>query len=294
MLYPRKKFRKVYIEISNVCNLKCSFCPQTYLQRESDFMKADFFESLVKQVSPKVYLLCLHVMGEPLNHPQLPEFIKICEKLEQAVSIVTNGVQLNERNVQALLNATVHQINFSLQSFGDNFPQSSNKDYLKKIFNFIRLVLEKRSDMHINLRLWNSGHDQKTIDENSGIIAEIAKFLDLDFAEIAKLSLKGHRIKGNIFLNLAERFEWPELDGPLVAERGYCVALKNQFAILVDGTVVPCCFDREGVIDLGSCRKMSLDDILADDRAQNLRKGFQQSRIVEDLCKRCTYRERFN
>lgn len=294
MLYPRKKFRKVYIEISNLCNLKCSFCPQTYLQRESEFMKADFFRSLVKQVSPKVYLLCLHVMGEPLNHPQLPEFIKICEEEEQAVSIVTNGIQLNEQNVQALLNPTVHQINFSLQSFGDNFPKANNKDYLDKIFSFISLVLDKRSDMHINLRLWNAGHDQKTIDQNSEIIAEIAKFLDLDFAEIAKLSLKGHRIKGNVFLNLAERFEWPELNDPIVAERGFCVALKNQFAILVDGTVVPCCFDREGHIDLGSCRKMSLDDILADERAQKLRKGFQQNKIVEDLCKRCSYRERFN
>lgn len=294
MSYTRKKFRKVYIEISNVCNLKCSFCPQTYLQRESEFMQADFFESLVKQVSPKVYLLCLHVMGEPLNHPQLPDLIKICEKEKQAVSIVTNGVQLKGRNIEALLNPTVHQINFSLQSFGDNFPQSSNKDYLKKIFDFLGLVLDRRPDMHVNLRLWNSGYDQKTIDQNAEIIAEIAAFLGLSFEEIAKLSLKGHRIKGNVFLNLAERFEWPEPDGPIVAENGFCVALKHQFAILVDGTVVPCCFDREGIINLGSCRKMSLDDILADERAQNLRKGFQQSKLVEDLCKRCTYRERFN
>ena len=72
------------------------------------------------------------------------------------------------------------------------------------------------------------------------------------------------------------------------------LTLSSGAVITVNGGIVPCCFDREGVIDLGSCRKMSLDDILADDRAQNLRKGFQQSRIVEDLCKRCTYRERFN
>ncbi|WDE96999.1 radical SAM protein [Lentisphaera profundi] len=294
MLYPRKKFRKIYIEISNVCNLKCSFCPQTDLQRQSDFMTVDFFHSLVKQVSPKVYLLCLHVMGEPLNHPQLNEMIDVCEKENQAVSIVSNGVQLSDVNIKALLNPTVHQVNFSLQSFGDNFPQASNKNYLKRVFHFVQLATELRPDMHINLRLWNAGHDQKTIAQNREILAEIASFLKLDLDELAKLSLKGHRITGNIFLNLAERFEWPEVDGPIVAERGFCPALKHQFAILVDGTVIPCCFDREGVIKLGSCKEMSLDEVLSGPRSQAMREGFMQNKLVEDLCKRCTYRLRFN
>ena len=257
-------------------------------------MAEDFFHDLVKQVSPKVYLLCLHVMGEPLNHPLFSRFVQICEQEKQALSIVTNGILLNEENAQALLNPTVHQVNFSLQSFGDNFPLADNQSYLDRIFKFLDLVAEKRPDMHVNLRLWNAGKDSVTIAQNKVILAEIAKYLDLSFDDLSQLSLKGHRIKNNTFLNLSERFEWPQINGPKIAERGYCPALKNQFAILVDGRVIPCCFDSEGQINLGSCKEMSLDDVLHSERSTRLRQGFKENKLVEELCQRCTYRERFS
>ena len=289
-----RKFRKIYIEISNVCNLKCSFCPQSSLARQEEFMQADFFRSLVKQLSGRVSLLCLHVMGEPLNHPRFAEFVDICAEENQPLSIVTNGILLSEENVQALLNPIVHQVNFSLQSFGDNFPKSDHGQYLERIFFFMDKVLESRADMHVNFRLWNAGHDLTTIAQNKSILIEIAKFLKMDAEALGHLALTGHRLKGNIFLNLSERFEWPELDGEDLGGRGTCPALKNQFAILADGKVVPCCFDKEGIIDLGSCRQSSLEEILAGPRATAMKTGFQQQKIVEDLCRRCSYRKRFD
>lgn len=256
-------------------------------------MDQELFRSLVKQLKGRVNLLCFHVMGEPLYHPDFGEFVKICAEEAQAVSIVTNGMLLNTNNREYLLDPTVYQVNFSLQSFLDNFPLADGVTYLQNILDFVELAQQKRPDLHINLRLWNEGHDEKTIAHNKGILKAIAEYLKMDFEELAQLSLKGHRLKGNIFLNLSERFEWPELDSPFLSQTGTCKALKNTFAILSDGKVVPCCFDKEGVIDLGSCRKLSLAEILSGDRAQNLRQGFSDHRLVEELCQKCSYRERF-
>ena len=255
-------------------------------------MDEGLFRSLVQQLHGRVNLLNFHVMGEPLYHPDFPKFIEICAEEGQAVAIVTNGMILTEKIREALLQPTVYQVNFSLQSFSDNFPDANGTTYLQRIINFVDEAQEKRPDMHLNLRLWNEGHDEKTIAYNHKILAVVAKYLGMDADELGRMSLKGHRLKGNIFLNLSERFEWPDIDGPVLHKRGSCRALKNQIAILADGTVVPCCFDREGVIDLGSCRELSLKAVLEGDRSVTVRQGFSDQYLVEDLCQRCSYRER--
>ena len=73
-----EKFKRVYIEISNICNLQCSFCPT--VDREKKIMGLPLFEKTIKQVAPLTEQVCLHLMGEPLAHPNFPQIIKICEQ----------------------------------------------------------------------------------------------------------------------------------------------------------------------------------------------------------------------
>ncbi|MCM8542004.1 MAG: radical SAM protein [Lentisphaeraceae bacterium] len=288
------KFRKVYIEISNSCNLKCDFCPQSSLKRPTHFMDIELFDSLVKQIQPFARLLCLHVMGEPMYHPQLEEFLNICHKYKQDVSIVTNGVLLNDSNQALLLNPAVVQANFSLQSFENNYKGMDNKSYLSKIFRFTKRAFEERPDMHINYRLWNGESFEKALELNELTISRIRDEFGISREKMNGISLLGNRLINNLFLNLSENFDWPTLDMPHRSNRGRCHALNNQMAILSDGTVVPCCFDCEGVIKLGDANKDSIVDILNSERAMNMFMGFKKQQLVEPLCQRCTYIERFN
>lgn len=288
------KFRKVYIEISNSCNLKCDFCPQSSLKRPTHFMEKSLFESVVKQIQPFTRLLCLHVMGEPMYHPELNDFLDICHKYKQDVSIVTNGVLLNDSNQQLLLNPAVVQVNFSLQSFENNYKGMDNKSYLARIFKFTKRAFEERPDLHINYRLWNAESFEKALEMNGRTISRIRDEFDISEEKMNSISLLGNRLIKNLFLNLSENFDWPTLDMPHRSYRGKCYALTNQMAVLSDGTVVPCCFDCEGVIKLGNANEDSIVDILNSDRAMKMFTGFKNQELVEPLCQRCTYIERFN
>ncbi|HIS11510.1 MAG TPA: radical SAM protein, partial [Candidatus Onthocola stercoravium] len=67
--------KKVYVEITNNCNLDCSFCIKN--TRKSMFMSEDNFEVILNKLKNTTSYLYFHVMGEPLLHPLINEFIDI-------------------------------------------------------------------------------------------------------------------------------------------------------------------------------------------------------------------------
>jgi radical SAM protein with 4Fe4S-binding SPASM domain len=97
----------------------------------------------------------------------------------------------------------------------------------------------------------------------------------------------------NIFLEQAERFDWPDAAGN---ERGgnFCRGLRDHIGVLCDGTVVPCCLDAQGAIPLGNLLEQGLEEILSSPRAKAMERGFAARQPAEELCRRCGYARRFN
>ena len=106
-----KRFKKVYIEITNVCNLSCNFCPKT--KRESGFLSVDKFKKVINEVKEYTDHVYFHLMGEPLLNKDLAEFLDICAENNLKVNITTNGTLLNKQK-DVLLNAkSLRQVNIS-------------------------------------------------------------------------------------------------------------------------------------------------------------------------------------
>ena len=101
------------------------------------------------------------------------------------------------------------------------------------------------------------------------------------------------RLEENLYLEEGEKFDWPD---PRQAPQDtqFCYGLRQQIAVLCDGTVVPCCLDSEGRLALGNLLSQEMDDILASPRARAIQKGFDARRPAEELCRRCGYAVRFN
>lgn len=100
------------------------------------------------------------------------------------------------------------------------------------------------------------------------------------------------RLAEHIFLEQAEKFDWPDPEAP---ESGteFCHGLRQQLAVLWDGTVVPCCLDGDGRMALGNLYTSSVEEILASPRAAAIREGFSRRQPSEELCRRCGYAARF-
>src|SRR6185312_1917050 len=290
MTPPRKRFEKIYVEISNVCNLQCDFCPE--VAREKDVMSPDLFARIIADAAPLAEQVCLHLMGEPLTHPHLPRLIDICANAGLPVNLTTNGTLLNAGRSEALLHPIVRQINFSLHSFEANFPGQDIGPYLEKILTFTRLAFERRPDLYINYRLWNLAGEASG--KNDALIARVESAFGVELDRRVDVRWrKGKHVLNRLYLNFDSRFEWPSPNAPLRSETGTCRALSSHIGVLTDGTVVPCCLDKEGVTVLGDARRQTLSDVLAGERAAAMARGFSEGRLVEDLCRRCTFITRF-
>lgn len=286
-------FKRVHLEVSNICNVQCSFCP--IVERPKDIMSLEKFEGLLKQVTPLTDDVCLHLMGEPLAHPQFSQILNISKANGASLQITTNGLLIKKYQELILSGDTIRQINFSLQAFKDNFPDRPISDYLDPIVGFIQDSFEKRPQLYINLRLWN--HGDKSFEENEEVISYLES--KLSFSLKRKVDVGGIKSKKvfpekRLYFHFDSRFEWPSPHFPVHGDKGTCQGLRNHFGVHANGDVVPCCLDKEAVITLGNAFEESIESILNSDRALAIKKGFEQGKLVEDLCQRCTYIKRFS
>lgn len=276
-------FKKIYIEITNVCNLKCEFCPET--SRNKQFMSIEEFEKIIIKIHNYTELVCLHVKGEPLLHPQLADILKILEKYNLKANITTNGTLITEKFEIIKQAKSVRQINFSIHSVMQN--EGLNEQYLKNIFE----CADKLKNIIISYRLWNL----QSIQENEGN-AKIIKVIEKHYANEnlkQQLAEKNYlKLKTNMFINQDTEFTWPNIQNENIIERGKCLALKEQIAILVDGTVVPCCLDNNGDIPLGNILEEPLEDILKKTESITIKKNFENNIITCKLCKTCGFLQR--
>ena len=273
-------YNKVYVEITNICNMNCSFCHGH--KRAPRRMTHDEFAVILDKLQDKTKYIYYHLMGEPLTHPDLPEFIRMAGESGYKSIITTNGTLLGKRGDE-LISAGIHKVNISLHSFEDGSDEAYDK-YVTSLANFANNAA--RVGVIVVFRLWNRGFDGG---RNESALRLLRERLGGDWVE----NTRGTRIRDKIFLEWGDRFEWPDSAADIKGDRFFCYGLKDQFGILSDGTVVPCCLDSDGVIALGNIFDGDIDAILSSDRAAAIVEGFKCGKASEELCRRCGYAQRF-
>ncbi len=276
-----KRFNKIYLEISNICNLNCAFCPGT--AREKHAMTEHEFSALLPKLRPWTDYLYFHLMGEPLVHPNLSRFLKLAGEEGFKVILTTNGTLLRQKQDILLSSPAVHKINISLHAFEANDLAVPFAQYLDECFTFGQAAHGKKLVVY---RLWNQGGADKL---NEEILQRMESFFPKPWRE----NRKGTAIGDKIFLEFGDKFDWPDLTAREGSERVFCYGLRDQIGVLCDGTVVPCCLDHEGDLALGNLHNQSMENILSSHRAQAIYNGFSGHTAVEELCRKCGYARRF-
>lgn len=276
------KFKKIYVEITNKCNLKCSFCSLD--QNAKREMSLEEFELVLKKINNYTDYIYLHVKGEPLLHPNFRQILEICKKYHKQVNITTNGKILKNRLMDIIETNVVRQINISMQSL-------TNTSYLNDILRCSKYILDN-SNIQLVFRFW-ALEDNKFTDLQIKVINSIIDFYNLNNTILEEiLNNKNTKLLNNLYLNKDELFEWPNIKNNYYNELGHCYGLKSHIAILVDGTVVPCCLDSKGTIKLGNIFENSLEEILNNDISKNIIKSFQDNKAYASLCKHCSFKEK--
>jgi len=272
-------FEKAYVEITNICNLSCSFCHGT--KRTPKRMSLEEFDLITDKLKGNAKHLYFHLMGEPLSHPLLPKFISLAKEKGFIPILTTNGTLL-EKCSSSLLEAKPFKISISLQSFEGNDNKTEELEtYLESVCSFSK---KAAPEIVIVLRLWNLGGKESRNNE-------ILNILHQEFPGEWRKNRSGFALSDKVFLEYGEAFEWPDENAKEIEkDHGFfCYGLRNQIGILVDGSLVPCCLDADGTIALGNIFNENLDEILNSKRAKALYDGFSMHTPTENLCKHCGY-----
>ena len=276
-----KRFQKIYLEISNLCNLHCAFCPGT--KRSPHRMTLEEFASLLPKLRPYTDFLYFHLMGEPLCHPLLAEFLAMAGAAGFRVILTTNGTLLAKQQEMLLAAPGLHKVNISLHAFEANDLSVPFSEYLDVCFRFGRAAEGKKLVVY---RLWNSGGAEE---RNQEILQTMEAYFPKPWVD----GRRGTAIGSKVFLEYGDKFDWPDLSARDGGQQVFCYGLRDQLGVLCDGTVVPCCLDHEGDIPLGNLHRQSMAQILDSPRAKALYEGFSRRCAVEELCRKCGYARRF-
>ena len=273
------KYKKAYIEITNICNMSCSFCHGH--KRELRRMSKNEFATVLEKLKGQTEYIYYHLMGEPLTHPELPEFLKMAAGSGYKSIITTNGTLLYKRGHELLEN--LHKVNLSLHSFEGDDEERFN-EYVCRLTDYAKSAADK--GIIVVFRLWNKGFDGG---RNDTAVKLLKREIEGEWRE----NTRGVKIRERIFLEYGERFEWPDIDACDNGENVFCYGLRDQFGVLCDGTVVPCCLDSDGVINLGNIFSEDIEKILNSERAVAMAEGFKCRRATEELCRKCGYAKKF-
>lgn len=282
------KFHKVYIELTNICGLTCSFCPTKDIKSQT--MSLELYENILEQLVPYTKDIAFHVFGDPLTLSNLKNYLDIANKYNMNVHITTTGYYLNKFNLNIFLHKAIKQINFSLNSYNKNEMNISLDQYLEPMYNLCDLKLKNKVHNFINFRLWNLDNKNSEDQFNQKIFNSLSKKFNIDLSQIN--FNKSIRLDNQILINFDKYFKWPNLDDKDISN-GYCHGLSSQIAILSSGIVVPCCLDSFGCINLGDIHKNRLKDILYSKKSIDIVEGFKNNIAIEELCQKCTFKNRF-
>ena len=227
------------------------------------------FRSILNNIEGYTDYLYFHLLGEPVLHPKINEFID-CASDCFKINITTNGYLI--KRIEN--NKNIRQLNISLHSFDLKYHKSV-EDYLGDIVNSAKVLSE--SGTFISYRIWAS------CEHKDAILNYLSKYYQKE------ITFEKQTIQKNIFLDVDHQFEWPTTEGQK-ENNGSCLGLKAHIGILVNGDVVPCCMDTKGDIVLGNIHTESLETIIQSTKAQAILKGFQENKRIEQLCQNCNFK----
>ena len=287
------KFYRIYIELTNICGLRCSFCPTKNLPNET--MSLEFFESIIKEAKSFTSEIACHVVGDPLTLNNLEDYLNIIHKYKMKAMLTTSGYFMKKQSYKTLFHPCVKQINISLNAFNKNDTTFTFEQYMKPILEFCHEKVRRKEESFINLRIWNL--DEEMSEENFNLVlfqklnSEFE--LNLDLKSLDPKEKKNIRLEYKVLLHFDNYFEWPSL-GNKNYGHGKCQGLSSHIGILSDGKVIPCCLDNDAVMELGNLKEKSLKEILYGTRATKIIEGFKVALCSEEMCLKCSYKDRFN
>ncbi|NET38316.1 MAG: radical SAM protein [Cyanothece sp. SIO1E1] len=319
------RLERIHLEVTNVCNFKCEFCPDAIMTRRRGHMDLALLEKALDDIAANriARIVTFHLMGEPLIYPHIFTGIRMAVERGIELHLTTNGstFAIKPDHIERLVASGIPKVTISLQTPDpETFtirgapPMLKPDQYFDGITRYVQANLaatHAKTRVHIKFldttpHPFLVPHKTMTVVEGRAQMqAELQRWTDRLLAGYAQ---RPDQIWAQKQIQRQKPGRWQviELDPKLALETfpldswgnveteqvvpasfGYCNGTSQQTGVLYDGTVVPCCKDYEGQIPLGNLNHKSLNEILDDRPACGLRNGFDRFKVTHPVCQSC-------
>lgn len=323
--YIEIPLQRVHVELTNICDFNCVFCPKSEMKRKYGYMDTSLAKYIISELRENNICekITFHVMGEPTLHPEFFNILSYAINTGINVGLTTNGGGLSGEIGKKLLNYTLHQIDISLQTPNEKSfvlrraASLAFEKYLDGILDFFYSYNSRHKNTIFKFRFLNTRFRKRDIEKKTGPMhvissteelrstfeywaGRIYEMLDIGRVErdaaikkINKLvSYKWNvvEIYPNIFFETYILEDWGHAfsnEKIYDAWAGYCFGMRDHFSILHNGDVTLCCVDFDGHTKIGNLKESSLKEILSSDELGKIIKGFKRFKVVHPYCKRC-------
>lgn len=286
----------ISMEPTTACNLRCPECPSGLraFTRPAGNLKADFFRETIDQISNSLIYLIFYFQGEPYINPKFLEMVRYANEKGLYTITSTNGHFLDDKNCEQTIHSGLDRIIISI----DGTTQETYESY--RIGGNLQQVIDGTE----NLVRWKKKLKSKTphiifqflvVQPNEHQIAEVYELADR--IGVNEVKLKTAQIydykKGNSLIPTIDKYSrYRKLkDGNYVIKNellNHCWKLWHACVITWDGTVVPCCFDKDADHKLGQLQSEKFSDIWHNENYKSFRQKLLQGRDKIDICQNCT------
>ncbi len=320
------RLERIHLEVTNVCNFKCEFCPDAIMQRKRGHMDLALLEKTLDEIAQNrlAKIVAFHLMGEPLIYPHIFEAIEMACSRRLNLHLTTNGSTFHIRpeHIQRLVRSGIPKVTISLQTPDPNTfiirgapPNLKPEQYFEGITQYVQANLaDANSSTRVHLKFLDTTPHPFLVPHKTMHVVEgkeqmqqqlrewsdrlLAHLPNRPSAEQIEQKLAKHKpgrwqvieLTPKLALETFPLDSWGNVESTTVvpASFGYCNGTTDQAGILYDGTVVPCCKDYEGQIPLGNLNSNTLSNILDHQSpACGLRAGFDKFQVTHPVCQRC-------
>jgi MoaA/NifB/PqqE/SkfB family radical SAM enzyme len=250
------------LEVTNRCNLRCTFCPTAdgRMERAKGFMDPALFERTLDGAGRLEFAL-LFQWGEPLLHPRFFDLASSARRRGIRTLVTTNGTLLNETRIAGLLRAGLDRVTVSVD--GDartheavrGVPLSETRDAVERL-----------------VRARDAGGHATAVDVSMVVAPETEE---------------GTRAFLAAFTGVADRVQTIPLLTRGTRRTRCREPWRGGLVVLQDGRVTVCCVDHDGVLAVGDARKETLREIWRGAKMRALRRAHATGDLPA-LCAGCT------
>lgn len=285
-LHPPVPIRHVQIEISNLCNYKCIFCPRIKSVRKKGMIDEELFNRLIQEVYEfGAREMSFHYSGDPFLHPKLAEYVRKAKEIGYSyVYIDTNGSNATPEKVKAVIDAGVDSIKFSVNAgTRETYTFTHGIDAFDEVVSNIRYCNEYRNRVNPQMKLFVSCVYTKYTQKEKESISELFHFCDevifqpaSDFSGV--MPEVNELLKGEGDNNYSNKCPCPMVFGGIY--------------ITYEGYLSACCTNFDNHVVVADLNKVSLKEAWYGEKMTELRKRHLENNLKGLVCYNCVYHKK--